>query len=323
MFLQRYNPWGKTRQEQLQSWNILTFNPQKMDVDEHIDLVDTLGDMLVQKAESKKDKFIDTMPTIIQMHLITEKDWPVTTKKAKELEHIIRKCDPLAAALPTLAKGTTVPSLYSHIAHSNDKDKEEIPQPFKGAHPKQPKPRGGGKGKQPQQKLKNPPPQHKRIHIIMKILTIITIMRIIGANPEVTDPIEDKIQDIPLEVKIFMVEVKEIRIHTKVNIKTTVIKAIITRVFEDSIILHTEISLKLIVIVNQEAEAMAVVEVITAVVVMAGPIIEAMLITNIISIMFMMMSTRWINMVCHVLYAVAIITLPNIVLKESMILWKR
>ena len=81
------------------------------------------------------------------------------TKKAKELEHIIRKCDPPAAALPTLAKGTTVPSLYSHIAHSNDKDKTDIPQPFKGAHPKQPKARGGGKGKKPQQKLKNLPTQ--------------------------------------------------------------------------------------------------------------------------------------------------------------------
>ena len=130
-----------------------------MEVDEHVDLVDTLGDMLSQKDESKKDKFIDTMPTIIQTHLITKEDWPVTTKKAKELEHIIRKCDPLAAALPTLAKGTTVPSLYLHIAHSNDKDKVEIPQPFKGARPKQPKPRGRVKGKQPQQKPKNPPPQ--------------------------------------------------------------------------------------------------------------------------------------------------------------------
>ena len=130
-----------------------------MDVDEYIDLINTLGDILGQKAESKKDKFIDAMPTIIQMHLITEKDWAVETKEAKELEHIIRKCDPLAAALPTLAKGTAVPSLYSHIAHSNDKDKMEIPQPFKGACSKQPKSRGGGKGKQPQQKLKNPPPQ--------------------------------------------------------------------------------------------------------------------------------------------------------------------
>ena len=98
-----------------------------MEADEHIDLVNTLGDMLGQKDESKKDKFIDTMPTIIQTHLITEKDWAVTTKKAKELEHIIRRCDPLAAALPTLAKGTTVPGLYSHIAPSNDKDEAEIP----------------------------------------------------------------------------------------------------------------------------------------------------------------------------------------------------
>ena len=83
-----------------------------MDVDEHVNLTNTLGDMLGQKAESKKDKFIDMMPTIIQTHIITEKDWAATTKKAKELEHIIRKFDPLAAALPTFMKGTVVPCLY-------------------------------------------------------------------------------------------------------------------------------------------------------------------------------------------------------------------
>ena len=159
MFLQRYNSWGKTKQDQLHSWNILTFDPQKTDVDEHIDLINTLGDMLGQTEESKRDKFIDTMPTIIQTHLITEKTWEEATKKAKELEHIIRKCDPPAAALPTLAKGTAVPGLYPHIAHSDDKDKMDIPQPFKGACPKQPKSRGDRKGKQPQQKPKNPPAQ--------------------------------------------------------------------------------------------------------------------------------------------------------------------
>ena len=42
MFLQRYNPWGKTKQDQLQSWNILIFDPQKTDVDEHIDLINTV-----------------------------------------------------------------------------------------------------------------------------------------------------------------------------------------------------------------------------------------------------------------------------------------
>ena len=297
-----------------------------MDIDEHIDLVYTLGDMLGQKDESKKDKFIDTMPTIIQSHLITEKDWAATTKKAKELEHIIQKCDPLAAALPTLAKGTTVPGLYSHIAHSNDKDKVEILHPFKGVCSKQPKPRDGSKGKQPKKTQKIHHHKHKRIHIIMRILTIITIMRIIGASPEVADPIEDKIQDVPLEVRIFMAEVKEIRTHTEANIKMMVIKAIITRVIKDFIIIHVEISLKVIVMVNQKAEAVAMAEAIITVVVMVGPIIEAMLIANIISIMFMMMSTRQINTVHHDLYVVAIITLSNTVLKESMIsmiLWKR
>ena len=30
MFLQRYNPWGKTKREQLQSWNILSFDPKNI-----------------------------------------------------------------------------------------------------------------------------------------------------------------------------------------------------------------------------------------------------------------------------------------------------
>ena len=83
MFLQRYNPWEKTKRDQLQSWNILIFDPQKMDVDEHIDLINTLGNMLGQTAESKRDKFIDTMPTIIQTHLITEKLGKRQTTKQK------------------------------------------------------------------------------------------------------------------------------------------------------------------------------------------------------------------------------------------------
>ena len=33
MFLQRYNPWGKTKRKQLQSWNILSFDPKNTDVD--------------------------------------------------------------------------------------------------------------------------------------------------------------------------------------------------------------------------------------------------------------------------------------------------
>ena len=89
MFLQRYNPWGKAKREQLQSWSILLLDPKKTDVDEHIDLINTLGDMVDQKEETKKEKFIETMPTMIQTHLIIFKDWADVKDKAKSLEHII------------------------------------------------------------------------------------------------------------------------------------------------------------------------------------------------------------------------------------------
>ena len=156
MFLQRYNPWGKTKREQLQSWNILSFNPKTTDVDEHIDLINTLGDIVDQKEEAKKEKFIETMPTMIQTHLITCKDWDTVKDTTKSLEHIIMKCDPPTPAMPMMATGATVLGLYSHIAHSVDKEEGDIPQPFKGAKPKQTRGRGKPKGK-PQDQRQNPP----------------------------------------------------------------------------------------------------------------------------------------------------------------------
>ena len=89
MFLTRYNPWGKTKREQLQLWNNLSFDPQKTDFDEQIDLVLTLGNMLQQDEQAKMEKFIETMPTIIHTHLIIEPNWAEATMKAKNLEHII------------------------------------------------------------------------------------------------------------------------------------------------------------------------------------------------------------------------------------------
>ena len=130
MFLQRYNPWGKTKREQLQSWNILSFDPKNTDVDEHLDLINTLGDMVDQKEEAKIEKFIETMPMMIQTHLIICKDWADVKDKAKSLKHIIRKCDPPTPTMPLMATDATVPGLYSHIVHSVDKEGGEIPQPF-------------------------------------------------------------------------------------------------------------------------------------------------------------------------------------------------
>ena len=320
MFLQRYNPWGKTKREQLQSWNILTFDPQKTDVDEHIDLINTLGDMLGQTVESKMEKFVDTMPTVIQTHLITCKNWEKTTKKAKALEHIIRKCDPPAAALPNLIKGTAFPGLYFHIAHLNDKEETDIPQSFKGARPKQPKTRGRGKGKQPQQKSKPPPVQVQRINILMMILIITTTMRTTEVHQEAIDLIEAEIEDDFSEVKIHMVEVNSVKICTKANIRVTITQVTITKAIMVCITTHIEIINKVIIMANLEAETMLVAEVITTDVIMVGPIIEAITTINTI------ISTRQINMVHHVHYVVAIITPPNIVLRESMILmisWRK
>ena len=155
MFLQHYNPWGKTKREQLQSWNILSFDPKKTDVDKHIYLINTLGDMVDQKEEAKMERFIETMPTMIQTHLIICENWAHVKDKAKSLEHIIWKCDPPTLTMLLVTMGATVPGLYSHIAHSIDKE-EEIPPSFKGANPKQSRGRGKPKGK-PQGHRQNPP----------------------------------------------------------------------------------------------------------------------------------------------------------------------
>ena len=54
--------------------------------------------------------------------------------------------------MPLMATGATALGLYLHIAHSVDKEEGEIPQPFKGAKPKQTR----GRGK-PQEQRQNPP----------------------------------------------------------------------------------------------------------------------------------------------------------------------
>ena len=122
----------------------------------------------------------------------------------------------------------------------------------------------------------------------MMILIVTTTMRIIEVN----------LKDIDLtEVKIHVVEVNAIKIHTKANIKTIAIRVIITKVIEVYIITNAEIFNRATIMVNLEAEAMVMAEVITKDVVAVGPIIEVTLTTNTFSIMVMMMSTRQTNMV--------------------------
>ena len=77
-------------------------------------------------------------------------------------------------------------------------------------------------------------------------------MRIIEVSLEDVDPIEAKIQVDFSEIKICMVEVNAIKIHTKANIKTIAIKVIITKGIEVYIIIHAEISNRAKIMANLE-----------------------------------------------------------------------
>ena len=132
--------------------------------------------MVDQKEEAKKEKFIETMPMMIQTHLITCKDWTTVKDTTKSLEHIIMKCNPPTLAMPMMATGATVLGLYSHIAHLVDKEEGDIPQPFKGAKPKQTRGRGKPKGKPQDQRQTHQKLKRWMKLILMRVLTIITTM---------------------------------------------------------------------------------------------------------------------------------------------------
>ena len=211
-------------------------------------------------------------------------------------------------ALATLTQGTAVPGLYSHIAHSNDKEETDIPQPFKRARPKQTKTRGEEKANS-HNKSQNPLQyRYRQNKTFIKILTITSTMRIIEVNPEGMDPIETNILDNFSEAKIHMVEANVPKTHTKVNIKVTIIKVITTKAIMVYTTTHMETINRVTIMANLKAEAVVMVEVITMDVVTAGLIIETITTINTISIMVMMMITRLINMVHHVHYVVAINT---------------
>ena len=285
------------KREQLQSWNILSFNPKTTDVDEHIDLINTLGDMVDQKEEAKKEKFIETMPTMIQTHLITCKDWATVKDTVKSLEHIIMKCDPPTLAMPT---GATVPGLYSHIAHSVDKEECEIPNPFKGAKPKQTR----GRGK-PQEQRQNPPKAQEAYETYTYKTLIITItmpqVRVVA-----TDLITVKAETDNFEGSYNEIEAKDLSI---VNVSFKIIA--IREVHHNKTILNTATVVnpifRGIMLILIEAEAMAKDLSISEDAVVVGPTIRITMERISISITHMTNSQN--NMVLPAVYAAAL-TIP-------------
>ena len=81
--------------------------------------------------------------------------------------------------MPLVTTGATVPGLYSHIAHSEDKEEEEIPPPFKGAKPKQTRGEVNLKENLSVIDRTHQKPKRQMKTILMIALTIITTMIII------------------------------------------------------------------------------------------------------------------------------------------------
>ena len=307
MFLARYNPWGKTKRDQLQSWNNLSFDPQKTDIDEQIDLVSTLGNMLGQDEQAKMEKCIETMPTIIQTHLIIEPNWADITKKAKNLEHTIQKCEALAIAPPSLQGAGAVPSLYSHIAQSQDQDSDNIPKLFKST-----KGRGGkksGKGKQKSQQQHQPPPPPPKEEEHYEETNNYYHNETIGAITEATDL--TGANKVAAESLIEAPNKGEgtSKIIIGGNTKAAMGKS--TPPPEDIT------TIIIMVIIKAEVD-MAMVVIITEAVVMGEAVIKAITITNTTNITHMMMAHKWSNMAHHAHFVVVSITLLSIVLRESM-----
>ena len=146
--------------------------------------------MLGQDEQSKMEKFIETMPTIIQTHLIIDPDWKHITKKTKKLQHIICKCEaPVIAPAPMQATAA-VPGIHSHIAQSHNQDANDIIKPFKST-----KGTGGkksGKGKQKLNSSLNHLPLHQRNKKNNTKKQIpITTMKIIEVITEAAEPTGD------------------------------------------------------------------------------------------------------------------------------------
>ena len=285
----------------------MSFDPQKTDIDEQIDLVATLGNMSQQDKQAKMEKFIETMPTIMQTHLIIEPNWADVTKKVKNPEHIIQKCDPLAISPPILQGAEAVPGLYSHITQSQDQDSDKILKLFKST-----KGRGGkksGKGKQKSQQQPQPPSLPQKKKNIMKRQTIIIIMRITEVITEATNHTGVNKAVTKNLTKVFNKGAGDNKTIIGANTKATTdnstppVKAI--TIITITVIIEAEVDVAMVVII-------------TEVVAVGEGIIEAITITNITIITHMMMAHKWSNMAHHAHFAVVLITLPNIVSKESM-----
>ena len=285
----------------------MSFDPQKTDIDEQTDLVSTLGNMLGQDEQAKMEKIIETMPTFIQTHLIIEPNWADVTKKAKNLEHIIQKCEALAIAPSSLQSAGVVPGLYSHIAQSQDQDSDNIPKPFKSTKGRRTKKSGKGKQKSQQQPQPPPPPPEEGEHY-EETNNYYHNENYRGNNKDCRPyrgqqgsgqkPYRGSQQRGRGQQNNYRGQYQGN--CGQFNTPMEAITAIII-----TVIIKAEVDMALVVIITEVAAV-------------GKAAIKAITITNTTNITHMMMAHRWSNMACHAHFAVVSITLLNNVFRVIM-----
>ena len=109
LFLQRFNSWGRSHQEQLAAWNKLTFDPQNQDIDAFLVDLNTLGSMIASTDEQTLRRFKEAMPKEVQPHLLGIDTLERAVNIAREILQIYQaNKTSLAPPLPMMAHLTTV-----------------------------------------------------------------------------------------------------------------------------------------------------------------------------------------------------------------------
>ena len=223
------------------------------------------------------------------------------------------KCDPPTLAMPMMATGATVLGLYSHIAHSVDKEEGEIPQPFKGTKPKQTRGRGKPKGK-PQGQGQNPPKAQEadETYTYETLTFIITMPQV---RFEATDLIMVKVETNNTEGSYNEIEAKDLSI-VNISFKITVIR----EAHHNKIVLNMATVInpisRGIMLILKEAEAMAVDLNNSEDAVVVGPTIRITM--ECISISITHMTHNKNNTVLPAVYAVDSTILPSTVTRVNM-----
>ena len=266
--------------------------------------------MVDQKEEAKKEKFIETMPTMIQTHLIMCKDWAAVKDTVKSLEHIIMTCDPPTPAMPTMATGATVLGLYSHIAHSVDKEEGEIPNHLKVQNQNKPEVEENLKKnlKNKDRTHQKPKRQMKLIH--MKTLTITITMP--QVRVEATDLIMVQVETNNFKGSHNEIEAKDLSIVSASFKITTIREAHHNKTVLNTATVINPIFRPILI----EAEAVAMDLSISEDVVVVGPTIRITM--ECISISITHMTNNWNNTVLPAVYVVDSIIPPSTATRVNM-----